>query len=526
MSTLECEAQDKMYMDKLDEMFTAYYSSRGTVYKSKTFGYDAAVRQWLEGEIFNVNMDEQIKEIPHTGNQRLFIPRMWTVEARTDGIVGASLDLIMVNIVEGKIESIQEKEWLTECDFTHGNVQAWPMSMLSNMSEGGWIGAFACETSIVFPDMLGASYVEIPTVVTETAIAYMQEMAEAEFGFRPTYMGRIHGMKHMIAFCKRPLDINIYQFRQLVGHEYERLFPREQRDNYRALCQFFQIDHPPKSLRKVYGESPESFVAYLLLRQLGFRDINVIRRFFHRDKLFGWQLMDMCYLSEQSKLANSRYDRDPYIHWLERFCHWYLQYRPETNLANCLRPLAIADEWWQDAIDILRMFTGANINGDDSILHRDTKRRLLREGFTHEVHDLLMEELPGIIPRQREWNFTPVPTAPPKNEIIDYTKAERKYEDELEGYQIVLPKDTNEIRSYGKAFHNCVASYCSSVVKKRTLILAMKKGKKYIACLEVHQNRLVQALGPCNQHLPMAVGEVLCRWADDKKIAYKVRSRT
>ena len=114
---------------------------------------------------------------------------------------------------------------------------------------------------------------------------------------------------------------------------------------------------------------------------------------------------------------------------------------------------------------------------------------------------------------------------PVENTLISYTKAEKKYVDSRDGYSIVLPKDTDELRRYGKAFHNCVAIYCNSVVEKRTLILAMKRGKKFIACLEVRQNRLVQALGPCNQKLPMTVGEVLCRWADDKKIAYKMRRK-
>ena len=42
-----------------------------------------------------------------------------------------------------------------------------------------------------------------------------------------------------------------------------------------------------------------------------------------------------------------------------------------------------------------------------------------------------------------------------KNTPISYTKAEKKYVDSREGYSIVLPKDTDELRSYGKAFHNC-----------------------------------------------------------------------
>lgn len=190
--------------------------------------------------------------------------------------------------------------------------------------------------------------------------------------------------------------------------------------------------------------------------------------------------MEMSYMPEQSRISRGRHLYEERIHWLERFCHWYLRNRPETDLANCLRPLAVADEWNQDAIDILRMFTGANVDGDDRVLHQETKRRLLREGFTREVHDLLMEELPDILPRRQNIFDLSVPPAPRKNTPISYTKAEKKYVDSREGYSIVLPKDTDELRSYGKAFHNCVASYCEGVLEKRTLILAMKRGDKYI----------------------------------------------
>ena len=520
---ITCEDIESSQIDYNGTIWEVYHSMEGNVYKKKTFGYDSTIRQWIEDTVFDADIANLISELVNNENQLLFIPNKWSVECWTNGIVNVSLHLNMIHIVDGKAVSVQEKEWSIECDFTHSKVQAWPIAMLRNKSEGGWIGAYTCEASAIFPDMHGAACVEIPTVVTETAISFMQEMAEEEFGFKPTYMGSIHGIEHMISFCMRPLDMNIYRFRHLVGQNYETLFPRDQCDNYRALCRFFHIDKPPKSLRKIYGEYPESFVAYLLFRQLGFTDINVIRRFFHREKLFGWRLMDMSYLPEQSRLSKALYLYEERIRWLERFCRWYLRHRSESALANYLRPLAVADEWEQDNIDILRMFIEAGVDIDDHVLHQETKRRLIREGFTREVHDLMMEELPGILPQRRDGLFNSVPKIP--NVVIEYTKAERKYEDVIDCYQIVLPKDTNEICSYGEKFHNCVASYCGSVVNKRTLILAMKQGDKYIACLEIQQNRLIQALGPCNQHLSTEVGAVLCRWADSKKIAYKVRKK-
>ena len=499
------------------------YYDCGAVIEQKSFSFDAENQQWLEGAGPGRDIEKEIRQMPYGRDQRLFVPSRWTVELRSTGVVVVSLELYMAEIRHGVLHSIQEKEWLIECDLPNSKVQAWPIALLKPRN-GGWVGTFSCTAGVTLPDMLGASYVEVPTVVTETAMAYMQKKAEEEFGFRPTYMGNIHGMEHMLAYCVRPLDINIHLLRHVIGNNYENIFPREQRDNYHPLCRFFQIEHPPKSLRKAYGEGAENMVAYLLFRQLGFRDINVIRRFFHRDKLFGYRLLDLSYQAEQSKMVPLGGDwGTPNFYWLERFCHWFLRYRKETQLANCLHPLAIQDVWEQHVIDILRMFTGANADHNDNVLHADTRRILLREGFTQNVHDLMMNELPGIV-RQRPYrDFDMEPPAPPENKEIQYTDKERGYVDEMEGYQILLPKDTDEIRAYGRAFHNCVASYCNSVLEKRTLILAMKRGQKYIACLEVAQNRLVQALGPCNQRLTMEIGEVICHWADKKKIGYKLR---
>ena len=524
MFLLEDELQyegDIDYEKSLFELAACY--DCGAVMERKVFSYDAENQQWLEGMDLKPEAEKELEKIPRTGDAYWFFPYRWTVEARETGVVAVSLQLYMADVREGEVKSLQDTEWLIECDFKGSSVRAWPMGLLQ-VRQRGWVGAFSCSTEVTFPHMLGAYSVEIPTEVTETAIAFMQEMAEEEFGFRPTYLGNIHGLDHMLAYCVRPLDLNIHLLRDLIGDDYENAFPREQRDNYRPLCRFFHLANPPKSLRKVYGEGAENFVAYLLFRQLGFRDINVIRRFFHRDRLFGYRLLELKYEAEEAKLK-FRVDNEEarYLLWLERFCQWFLRHRRETQLANCLHPLAVQEDWEQHAIDILRMFAVGNFDQVEAALSADIRRCILREGFTQNVHDLLMEELPQLRPQRRRGWGEPEPVAPVVNEKIQYTDKELKYAEEREGYRIILPKDTDEIRKYGKAFHNCVGGYSSGVVEKRTLILAMKKGEKYVACLEVRQNRLVQALGPCNQILSDEIGEVLCRWADEKKIAYRKR---
>lgn len=449
------------------------------------------------------------------GDAFLFVPHHWIVEAKNDGVVEVSLWLYMCTAVQGAIQSIQAKEWTIACDYVHGEVQAWPMALLYERANG-WLHSFVYSGSRSYAEMNGASSVEIPTVVTEAAISFMQEYAKREFGFRPTCPGNIHGLRHMIAFCHRPLNLTIHLFRNVIGETYEQLFPRDQRDNYRPLCRFLQLEHPPKSLRKAYHDFPENLVAFVLLRQLGFRDINIIRRFFQREELFGLRLLKLSYNPEIQRLVDtSRQHWIPYLVWLERFCRWFLRQRAEAQLAECLRPL-VAGNWGQETIDILRMFVHTNLDRIEGVPQLDTLRTLLRRGLTHQVHDAIAQEVENLMRRDlHSWqNIT--------NTVIEYTSKEKGcFADNIDGYQFLLPKDTNELHNYGKSFHNCVASYCDDVVAKRTLILAMKREEKFIACIEVRQYRVVQALGPCNQILPSEVRDVLRKWAEKKKIGYR-----
>ncbi|SEH44268.1 PcfJ domain-containing protein [Selenomonas sp. KH1T6] len=482
----------------------------------KTFYFDVETEEWQEGTGHASMVEDQINLLAREGKDRYFIPYQWTVAAKDDSILEVSLDIFMVGFAKGKVQSIQEKQWLIECDFAHSQLQAWPMAFMKERQKG-WVKFFHCPEHVTFPDMMGASYVEIPTVVTDTAIYILQGYAEREFGFRPTSMGSLHGLKHMIAFCNRPLDMNIYLLRHVIGEPYELLFPREQRDNYHPLCYYLQIDRPPKSLRRFYGEMPENLVAYVLLRQLGFRDINVIRRFFQREVIFGYHLAKLTFHPETGKLEdNCRQQFNPYLEWMECFCRWYLKHRSESQLANYLQPL-VALKWTQDTIDILRMFVVSNLDRDDRLLTPETRRRLLREGFTSAVHDDMMHDLANVLPRLEhgclQWYDIP-------NTSIQYTDKEKAYADEIDGYRFVLPKESDDLRIYGKRFHNCVSSYRLAVLERKSLIMAMVQEDRYIACIEIQQRRVVQAFGPCNQQLSPPIQEVIKHWAKEKKIVY------
>ena len=48
----------------------------------------------------------------------------------------------------------------------------------------------------------------------------------------------------------------------------------------------------------------------------------------------------------------------------------------------------------------------------------------------------------------------------------------------------------------------------------------MKKQEKYVACIEIRQGRITQALGHCNQKLDMKYRNIIKIWAKKNNIIY------
>ena len=195
----------------------AFYGTLRKSQRRKNFYLDPKTESWQEKTCALAAMEsfpmEWVRRLTPTGDAFVFAPHHWIVEAKSNGVVEVSLWLYMVAFVQGEIQSVQAKEWTIACDYPHGKVEAWPMALLRERTNG-WLHSFTCSASRLYTEMIGASSVEIPTVVTEAAISFMQDFAKREFGFRPTCPGNIHGLRHMIAFCYRPLDLNIHLLRK------------------------------------------------------------------------------------------------------------------------------------------------------------------------------------------------------------------------------------------------------------------------------------------------------------------------
>ncbi len=480
----------------------------------KEFYFDFVTKRWKEGAAPSWAPKDRMQQMLPDIDSILILPDRWMVRRLDNGIVELMLHVYMGRIVQDEIRFLEDKNWSIECSFSSAEMNAWPIALLKERKDP-WIDSCCCHYSAVFPEMLGASRAEIPAVVTDAAIEFLQDQAIEEFGFRPSYLGSVRGLRHLTAFCKRPLDPHVWMLRNVIGENFEKMFPRTQRDSYRPLCKLLGIDHPPKSLRKAYAACPENIVAYVLMRQLGFRDINIIRRFFYRENLFGYPLLKLrCHPERHCMEDLSRLQMNPYLTWLERFCHWFLRHRTEKQLARQILPLAIDGGWDMNASDSLRMFVYGNVDEDNPRRCPLGRQMLLREGFTGETHDMLMHELNDIVPQHghRRGKI--------KNTQIKYTEEEKELESRLNGVQFCLPKETDDLLKYGRRFHNCVGSYRMAVLEKRSVIVAMMKETKYIACIEVRQHHVAQALGPCNRDLSFEEREIVSQWAKNNKLLY------
>lgn len=109
-----------------------------------------------------------------------------------------------------------------------------------------------------------------------------------------------------------------------------------------------------------------------------------------------------------------------------------------------------------------------------------------------------------------------------ENVEIPYSPGEKKREAQYGDFKIKLAKDTHQLSDIATKMHHCVDTYSCDAVKKRcTIFYLTNSSEKYLACIEVKKNRLIQAKGSCNSMLKGEVANVVKAWLSDKGIVYK-----
>lgn len=102
------------------------------------------------------------------------------------------------------------------------------------------------------------------------------------------------------------------------------------------------------------------------------------------------------------------------------------------------------------------------------------------------------------------------------NRMIPYTDEERDTLPRTYGnITFSLPEDTRTLATIGYHMGICVGGYGNEAISKRCTIVQMKMGEKYIACIELHGNRVIQLKGKYNNPVEAIYKSVIDKWLDE-----------
>lgn len=344
---------------------------------------------------------------------------------------------------------------------------------------------------------------DIPEVVLNLAMELLRTDMGIHYGLKPSVLSKMSGHRKIDAFIERPYDLNIVYLKpflsELIPGEFDRIFPREAKDNYRILCRILNIK-PPKSLRKAYTFNPFSIVWYLYFCQIGIDDVNLMRPFFDLNERILHKPFSQIYFSPRSKTVEFSGDSQYFVEqndWLHFYGFWLIQQGHPKRWLKLLYRLSSAQESltsWQ--WDILRSFFEYHRQ-----LSNPIKKRLLKDGLTRYVHDLMSWEITVL---SRYWNQA----------SIEYPEYILAYECRIDDYEFRLIKNTSELTEFGYLMKNCVATYRERILDHHSIIVSVRYDNKYVACIELQdETNIRQALGVCNHRLEGPLLLVCRFWA-------------
>ena len=213
--------------------------------------------------------------------------------------------------------------------------------------------------------------VQIPEIVTEAAVEVLRESTKAVHGIKPTVTTNMQSVTKILAYIERPFDLNIVLLKKFFEEfgDFDEIFPYDCKDNYKIICKLLEIN-PPKSLRKAYAKNPYAIIWYMLLQQLGIKDINFIQKFFYLDGDIGkWKLKDFCFNFHSKKVYLSEYRWRTFQYFLK----WTIKNGRAKVFLKLLYRFVVEKLSFSDwEFDILDMFYK-----HDEKLSADLKKKIL-----------------------------------------------------------------------------------------------------------------------------------------------------
>lgn len=415
-------------------------------------------------------------------SETLYIPFRWRLFQRTpDGPLNVAADVAEIHY---------------ECD---GVRLRW-----HNFSLSAWVARRRWEFTRLLVDgkwqpWTTCTAVRIPSEIVGLVLEALEEGVYRRYGIRPSILSNMTGAKMLTAYIERPFDIHIVYLKGFLAEaveDFDEMFPYEETNPYPILCNCLGI-RPPKSVRRAYTYNPYAVIWYMLLRQLGLQDVSLMQPFLELEYEFAGMSIDEFYFEPKTQRVERREEEERCLwHALERHARWLCGQKGEKALAEFLSRYYVWGGVTQRHGEILLNFQRYGAQLSEAV-----KQLLLSEGMTKYVRDAISWEVEAILSGDEPQRILYRP------EIL-------RYECCVNGYDFRLIHHTDELAPIGIALHNCLASYRDYVIEKESIIIAVRQGERYLACIEVGQSGcIVQALGKYNQRLRGRVLAIYRAWA-------------
>jgi hypothetical protein len=108
------------------------------------------------------------------------------------------------------------------------------------------------------------------------------------------------------------------------------------------------------------------------------------------------------------------------------------------------------------------------------------------------------------------------------NRVINYDETEKKWEKKInENKKFILAPDTHYLIEVGALMNICVGSYHDYATSKYCSIVVLKENEKPVVCIEVRQNRLMQAKMKRNNRPTDEYRDDVIAWCKENEIKYQ-----
>lgn len=350
---------------------------------------------------------------------------------------------------------------------------------------------------------------EIPTEILDSIQYILSNLSKKIYGIecKNNYNLCQNGFKHFVKFPSCPPFANLTPSFRRVANNF-----RGSLHIFEDFCDFFQIA-PSKKFRKMFFDNSDVMLIYLFLNKIGFKDSNVYYKYYD-NVLVGTLVRQRLYCKNEDYNVLTGFPFAEMAFWLEKS----LEKVSETVSAKrLLEPLVNGQNDISFQIDAMQMYYQNYHN-----LPNLVKNRVLKEGFTDDIHDRICEAL-NVRPRHHFNLFGDDISSEIKE--IQYTEDELELEGEYKNLVFELPKTTDDLYTISDKMRNCVGFlYRERVLSKSCLIVtaADKKTRKKVACIEIVRWEVTQALASSNRRIDIEYVPQIQYWMKKNELKNSV----